>query len=500
MNYTIKRKDGIGETRTVDAPGLHEACEALSEGWRHPLDIQQVVSAEPLAPETIPAPPPVLENSEFGGKLVTDETGKARVEAQHAALISGGVNVNASEQLYATGTRMADIGYRNQHARKAEHDAKEWLNVAARTLAKRVQEEKREDIEINAATLASGLQVNGKIAFDGLAIGEQAIRGLSSRLESPMLGYVLGLRDRIARNSAAFHQAKNSDATQAELDALDTAMHVDRRAIASVLAHECKRNPDVKLKLRTRRTVGDVFAVVSPSYVPADAPEVIERLIAGMPADAKGSFAYDPASTAWELRADVWTPTPVDEQCVGEAFNGYASFYSRDNGTSRFRGGGGVMLIRCLNASTYTAASNDVSRMHRGGVREDIELMIEGAVVAISTLCKAWGTNRSQVIDTPSGVSLNDAIPGFWRYMLADRKSELAGVLPGRTETHVKGLSEAFFDERRDKSALVRSDFAQGWTRYIQEQSAPVRREAETAIGDWLVRNRALGCDLRDRA
>ena len=77
----------------------------------------------------------------------------------------------------------------------------------------------------------------------------------------------------------------------------------------------------------------------------------------------------------------------------------------------------------------------------------------------------------------------------FWRHLLRDRSSELVGVLPGRSEVHVKGLTRDFFGERREPARLVASDFAQGWTRYIQGQPAPVRRDAESAIGSWLVRH-----------
>lgn len=484
MNYIIQRKDDIRFSETVDEAQLLDACARLSEDGKHPLDV--IPQAET----------PKLNSTFDNGKLVTDEAAKARIEAQHAALAKNGVHVDASQQFYATGTRMADVGYATQEKRAVEHAAKLPLWQAAESLSDLVKAEKREDIELRASDLAKGLHANGRITFDGLVISEQAVRGLAARIESPMLGYVLGLSERIARTIAARKKAE-VQGLAAIVDSLRQQAMSDRAEIASVVAYECKQNPDVALKLRARRAVGDVFAVVSPSYVPADAPEVIADLVDGMPSDAKGSFAYDSASTSWELRASVWTPTPVNEQAVGEAFEGYAAFSSRDNGTSRFRGGGGVTLIRCLNASTYTASGVEVARVHRGGVRSDIDRMLRGALSAVDALCKAWGVNREVVIEAPSGVKISDAIPGFWRYCLLDRKSELAGVLPGRSEEHVKGLSVAFFDERRDKSRLVRSDLAQGWTRYIQEQSAPVRREAESAIGDWLVRNRPLGCDLR---
>lgn len=482
--FIISRKDSPNVSETVDASQLLDACERMSEQNRHELTITKV------------EPAPKLNSSFAPGGLVVDDQAKQRIEAQQSALIAAGVAVDSREQFFGTGTRMADVGYAEQSKRKAEHDRKLPLRDAADALAESVRAERREDIVLSAADLAKGIHANGKITFDGLAIGEQAIRGLTSRLDAPMLGYVLGLRDRISRT---VNEAKKAEASGLEQVAasLRERARQDRAEIASVVVYECKRNPDVALKLRARRAVGDVFAVVSPSYEPADAPKVVADLVAGLPGDARGSFAYDPFSTSWELRASVWTPTPVEEQAVGEAFEGYATFNSKDNGSGRFNGGGGITLIRCLNASTYTADGVEVSRIHRGTIRRDIDKMVRGAISAVNALCAAWGTNRSAVVEQPSGVKISDAIPGFWRFCLMDRKSELAGVLPGRSEEHVKGLSAAFFDERRDKSKLVRSDFAQGWTRYIQDQPTPVRREAEAAIGDWLVRNRPMGCDLR---
>jgi hypothetical protein len=422
--------------------------------------------------------------STFGTQVI-DDTARTRIETQHDKLRSAGVNVDASKQLYSTGTRMAREGYGLQAQRKAEHDAARPVRDAGDELRQTILAESREDILLTGRELAKSIEVNDKISVFGLKLGEPAMRGIATRIESPMLGYILGLRDRIATESA------KGEARDVE------AIRADRAKIAEVLAHECARAGNTRLKLRTRKSPGDVFAVVSPGYVPADAPAVLGQVLPNLPHDARGSYSYDPSSTAWELRADVWTPTPVEQQAVGEAFSGYVSFRSKDNGGSSFRGGGGVLLLRCLNASTYNADTNDVQRVHRGRIMYDIGAMLRGATQAIQALCKAWGTNRTEEIPLPSdSVPLSVAIPGFYSWLLRDRSSELAGVLPGRSAEHAKGLTEAFFAERREPNKLVRSDFAQGWTRYIQDQSTAIRRDAESAIGSWLVRRASVGCDL----
>lgn len=64
--YVVSRKDGVGESLTVDAQGLMAACEQLSQGQRFALDVR-TETAPVAAP---PAPP----------------TARERVQAQHTAL------------------------------------------------------------------------------------------------------------------------------------------------------------------------------------------------------------------------------------------------------------------------------------------------------------------------------------------------------------------------------------------------------------------------------
>lgn len=418
------------------------------------------------------------QRSDFGA-TVMDDGARERIERQHAALRSAGVDVNADRQLYETGTRMADVGYRNQAARAAEHAAKQPIADAVNGLVRRIEAEKRRDVVTTAGKLGSALSINGALKFDGFALREQAIRGLLARMESPALRYTLGLRNRIA----------SPDATEA-------SKAMDKAALLDVMQRECRRFGDTPIKLRTREGLGDVFAIVSPDYAPADAPDVLGDVVTALPSDARATFSYDPTSTTWELRASVFTPTPVDEQAVGEPFEGYVSFSSRDNGTRRLTGGGGILLLACLNASTYEAESQSVSRVHRGAILTDLAAMTHDASRAIHALCQAWGIARTDVLAQPvvngALVPIEQAIPGFYRAMLTARRGELVGVLPGRTESHVEGLALAFNSERRDRIQLVRADIAQGWTRYIQDQPAPVRRDAEGAIARWMVNREPL--------
>jgi hypothetical protein len=506
MQWSIKRRDTQTPARIVESVELLDECAKLSENGLHPLDVIRVDDAPVDVAATIPAPAPSIApvNSTFApGGLVTDDAAKSRIEGQHAALKAAGIKVDASEQYFATGTRMADVGYSTQTARKAEHDRKLDARDAAAALVAMVEEEKRTDRTVSARNFADAITANGKISVFGHALSIQAIRGLMARTESPALGYVLGVQERCSARVAA------ANAGRANVDAAKAANHADIAKLAEVLRHECLNAGGETFKLRMRE-VGrsgkpDCYAIVGEGYAPADAPDALAQLVDQLPRDAKASYAYDVASTTWELRASVWTPTEVSQQAVGEAFEGFVSFQSRDNGTSRFRGGGGVMLLRCLNASTYVANESSVARVHRGRILYAVERMLRGGLRSIDALTRAWGVNRENVVEMPTAPegkrapTLEEAIPGFYMSMLRSKQSELVGVLPGRTRDHAQGLSKAFFAERRDPEKLVRADLAQGWTRYIQTQPSDVRRDAETAIGEWLVNNRPVKCDLTDR-
>ena len=359
--------------------------------------------------------------------------------------------------------------------------------------------------------LLRNLECNGKIKVFDRKVSIQAVRGIAARCESPMLGYVLGLYERIVTD---VHAAQALETTTegpdgkplpvATMNANRTAAlglrekaHSDRAKIGEVLVHELKRAGDTRMTLRMRDGASsDVYAALGPSYGRADAPDVLPRVRESLPADARATWAYDPTSTTWELRTSIWTPTKVEEQAIGEAFEGWVSYRSRDNGTGRLHGGGGITLIRCYNASVYEAEGARVARVHRGRILDDVGAMTTGAMHAINALCKAWGVSREQAVEIPSGVKIEDAIPGFWRSLLSDTR-QLAGVLPGRKADHVEALASAYFAERRDPDKVVRADFGQAWTRVIQSASADVRRDAEAAIGGWLVGGRPMPrCDV----
>lgn len=433
-----------------------------------------------------PAPPPA--NSTWT-ELVVDEVAKARIEQQSAAIAAAtGHTIDRSHQAYASGTRMADIGYSTQTDRR-NAAAKLPLAVGElRRLDEVVTAEKRHERVIRARDFAKLLSINGKLAVDGYRVREAALRNLVARLESPSLRYVLGLRDRIADLDA---EGKPAGIATPEQKAADKA------TLLRTLQDECDRFGDVELKLRLRDGVGDCFTIVSPTYSVADFPTARPIIERHLPDDARAVVTYDAISTRWEARIEAWTPTPVQLQAVGELFRAYGSVQSGDAGFDGYEGGSGFELLRCLNATTFLAVLAGASRRHVGNVTRDLPALIKAALSGVDAALKVWSAARADEIELPSKgeslIPLEVAVPGFYRAMLTARKGELVGVLPGRSEGHVVQLARHFHTERRIGDKVTRSDLAGGWTAYQQSYAPPVQRAAESAIGAWLSRKEPVG-------
>lgn len=408
------------------------------------------------------------------GKTIVDDDAKKRIEEQHARLKEAGITIDTKQQFFATGTRMARDGYKVQEERRKEFFQQQLLLDVIQELQNKVSNEIRRDFILSAKEIADFITVeDGKVYIKDHTLTENAIRGLMQRIASPASTYLLGLRER--------------------------SLTGDADMLAEVLRYECLRYGDAVVKLRMREFPQDIYAAVSATYAPADAPIVMEQIVDKMPKDARGSYAYDPDTTAWVLRANVFTPTPIEEQCVAEPFEGFVSLTSKDNGSGRFRGSGGINLLRCLNASTYSAGESSVSRVHRGGrIMFDIQAMLNKSLKAVRTLCAAWGKAREEEVEVPTGLTLSEAIPGFWRYLLASQESQLVNVLPGRKEHHVKALTQEYFGQRRNEEKLVKADFAQAWTHYIQNQPLEVREEAEEVIGSFVVKKQNIRCEMKE--
>lgn len=445
------------------------------------INVRTVVEEKTLPPVSyvvvqarnniITTKPPVYSD---WNNTVVDEAAKVRIEEQHNKFRQAGINIDTSQQFFATGTRMAKEGYDTQRKRAEDYFKQQLLVDAIAELQDNVSNEIRRDLNINAKEIARDINIqNNSLYFKDYVLTEQSLRGLMFRLESPALGYILGVRERVGSFSRT---PQNQEVIEQDLE-----------RIADTLQYELKRFGDTEFKLRVRENPQDVYCAVSPSYAAADASVVMEQILDQMPKEARGSYAYDATSTSWSLRANLLTPTPVEEQSVGEPYEFYVELNSRDDGAGRFRGGGGINLLRCLNASTYTSKTGDISRVHRGKILLDIRKMIDGATKAAHILVASWGKAREEEIKIPTGLTLEQAFPGLMMHLLTHKDSDLVNVLPGRKVNHAQALTQTYFDQRRDPDKLVKADIAQSWTRYIQDQPFEVRQKGEQAAGDFIV-------------
>jgi hypothetical protein len=427
--------------------------------------------------ETVQSPFTVKEGE-------VDPRAAERVTAQQDVIREAGFDVGDQHQFFKTGTRMLDIGHQTMAGEKRAHDQLRPLAAVLDEIDQTIAAEKRHQRRVTSGEIGRLLSVNGKLKVDGYAIQEQALRNLLARLDSPALGMVLGMRERLAGRSKL-------GALTAEGKQLDKGM------LLEIVQHECKMNPDVDLVLRLRDGSGDCFTIVTPEYTVADAPSITPQIRAALAGDTRATWTYNPISTVWEIKAETFTPTPTQEMAVGEPFKAYSSISGGDGGITALWGGGGFVLIRCWNATTYLAEQDGSRKIHRGNVRGNIVQLVRGSLHAIETAIKAWGIARETVIpaevhDGGKLVSIESVIPGYYRHMLTARRGELVGVLPGRTETHVGQLAKTFDSERRNRADITRADLANGYTRYIQDQPIEVRRTAEAAIGSWLVNGEAV--------
>ena len=465
--------------------------DGISPGSSSPKKVEVILPPPPVAEvpsvDAPKAPAPLYSEFGAGGQII-DEEAKKRIEATHAVLASHGVNIDTKQQLFATGTRLAKIGYDTQEERKKAFESKRSVIEVAEELRSTVLAEGREDQDLDAKDIADGITLtDGKLRLYNMRLQEQALRGLFTRLDPSVsaMSYVLGLRKRIAAEIA-----RGSGADKASILS-------DKGKIAEVIKHECLRHPDVLIRMRTRAALGDIFSIVSQDYAQADAPMVVAEILKKLPHDAKGMADYDPETTAWNLQAFIYTPTPANLHAVGEPIEGFVSIRSEDAGGSSLFGSGGVICVRCLNASQFTTTSGEGKAVHRGRVMINAVKIIGSAKKSIEALIDAWGTNRTEEVEAPP-VPLSVAIPGFWSYLLRDKRSELSGVLRGRSDDNIKALTQTFFDERRDTTKLVRSDFAQAFTRLIQESDRDIQQAGEVAAGNFLVRQGKIRCDLEE--
>src|SRR5215467_10392819 len=178
--------------------------ETAPETFQAVLDEMIAQTGQPWDPSTKIE---VIEIQEPEAPIFTVEAGEvdpkaaARVNAQQDIIREAGYDVGNQHQFFTSGTRMLAEGHQEMDRQKRAHDDLRPLSAVLDEIDQTIAAEKRHQRRMTSGELGRMLSVNGKLKVDGYKVQEQALRNLLARLESPALGMVLGMRERIAGRS-----------------------------------------------------------------------------------------------------------------------------------------------------------------------------------------------------------------------------------------------------------------------------------------------------------
>lgn len=248
-------------------------------------------------------------------------------------------------------------------------------------LSAKIASEERRDLVVSVTDLGvlDTPRLGISVGQDRYLLRSHAVRGLLQSIGGgSAAGYIYSLRDRIQDQP------------------LEILRGPDRSLIRTILRRELERaasvDEPVKVRLRIRRSLApglhpEVFAAMTPTYAPCDAPAIIRQL-----SDLEGSsaYSYDYASTGWTLAVQLQAL-----QGMGEESTGYIAVWSRDNGTSALRTSAGLRMLRCTNQLAAMSGSA-TKRIHKGDIQiRASDLLREARLTAscgigILQLPRAW--------------------------------------------------------------------------------------------------------------
>jgi hypothetical protein len=287
---------------------------------------------------------PVMPVSTFAAPVMND-TARTVAESESSVLASHGIG--DSEQLFATGTALADVGHESLGLYAAEYNAFPSPQTAIGDFQEQIRAEERRDIV--ADLVGFRLDIDGKLAPTnrlaggaGNTVEHVAWRQLIQAVETPNVNAGLAKRTRCQRRM------------------------------------RCRKDGDGR----------SVFAIVSSDpvrgYQVFDGGEVAELVMrglhdAGMAKEAKCDLEYDPESTRYRIRTILQAPVDImAHRGVGRVHQVFFDVKGGDNGETSISGAMGVMRIRCLNASLSQADAMRWSRRHVGNM-SDIRHMVARA-------------------------------------------------------------------------------------------------------------------------
>lgn len=292
-----------------------------------------------------------------------------RVEEQERELRGAGFAL--PPPLFAPGTRVTELGDRNFRIERERVEALPPFPGAAASLVERLRAERRHDGKVEPSRLS--MREDGTVDLDGscpMRLEERAFQALCQHL-----GIGAGARY-LAEMCTPYERAWNVNA-------------------------QLPRAPKRPIVLRTRwdEQGRSVFAVVTPSYAPFDADQVVSAALPAL-ADARVELAYDDARlTATAL----FMPEHVVDLAAGDVFRAGVRLECDDTGRGRIRVTAVVLRNLCLNLIVVAEGEVEtMSQVHRGD-RERIRAVLPRAVEAargkVGFFLEAWGHARTLKVD-----------------------------------------------------------------------------------------------------
>ncbi len=460
----IEAGRGVFFQALKDELSVKQATDLAAHAARSTLDrLARAAAGTPEdepAPSTLPALAPAPKSTGKRGAEIC-EAGKARSMKDVAALRGAGFAMK--ETLFDRGTMVIDLGVANAKKARRDYEAMPLVADACESLTWKIAEERRRMVEVKARDVM--MEPTGRILLGAAGtydITEHGFDGLVERL-----GYGGGTY--LAKCPPAL-RAHNVNAQRDLLAAAeDAAME---KAVEERWTNSRVRAPEPKsLALRVRdrapsetdRGGPEVFAVVSTSYPTFDADQIATAFQQAMPADARGTVRYDPASTGTRFEALFHTTVAPEHFVCGEVFRTGIRVRANDSGD-------GSIVIRavafqnlCLNLIVIDRAGREIARIRHVGSVEKLRAEFEQAMAkakgALAPFLRQWGyaceENLAAVLRA-DGVKLptdaTEIMRGIFAGVLASKKIRLPRVAGQGRAAQIDVLVDAW---RRDESSAT---------------------------------------------
>jgi len=322
----------------------------------------------------------------------------------------------------------------------------------------------------------------GNLAFGRvrLAVEDRAIQGLVTRLGCGGARYLRECKPEL--------RAININRQAVDYRATEEAAHTAHTEAGETVAPFAPSS----LVLRTRK-VGDAprstFAAVTETYTPFDVDKVAEAIERAVPAEARGTVAYDGTKARFEI--NFHTNTKPEDFVAGEFFDAACVVEATDDGTGSIKVSAAVKQNLCLNLIIIDNASTLVGNIrHVGDVDKlaaKFRTAFADALKKIEPFMKAWGyackddalvkalvASGEREHDDKAPVDVRAALPGLFDAIID------TGTIPvkanGRKRPAIVADLVAMYDkDLADGSSAVRGGImsraavVNAFTRYAHE-------------------------------